>query len=256
MSNTAFIEPDIGFIKELKQNGGEELSKCYQCATCTVACNLTPLDRPFPRREMVLAQWGSADKLIYNSDVWLCHNCGDCSDKCPRGANPAETLAAIRNVSYQRLTIIPFLGKIFSTPKHLITMYLVPVVIFLGTLYGNDRLGIPDTWSNRIVYSEMFSLKMIDAVILPTVGIVGILSLLQIFFFWKGMKKHEPPLQPVTIGSIIGGLISTLIAIMTHKQFVKCDVNKPRFGAHGMMFYGFIALFITTNLVMLYSYGW
>jgi len=57
MADTYLVEPDIGFIKELAERGGQDLKKCFQCATCSVACKIAPEDKPFPRKEMIAASW-------------------------------------------------------------------------------------------------------------------------------------------------------------------------------------------------------
>ena len=82
------IKPDMEFVRALEESGGESLKKCYQCATCSVACPLAPPENPFPRKEMLWAQWGLKDKFSGDIDIWLCHNCQTCSDLCPRGARP------------------------------------------------------------------------------------------------------------------------------------------------------------------------
>ena len=47
------VSPDLNFVNDVIKSGGESLKKCYQCATCTVVCNVTPEDNPFPRWEFI-----------------------------------------------------------------------------------------------------------------------------------------------------------------------------------------------------------
>ena len=80
------VEPDLGLVEELAAFGAKDFKKCYQCATCSVSCSLSPDRDPFPRKEMLWAKWGLKDRLLKDADVWTCYYCGDCSTRCPRGA--------------------------------------------------------------------------------------------------------------------------------------------------------------------------
>ncbi len=61
MAEATVLNPDLGFIKDLQALGGGDLKKCYQCATCSVVCPISPETKPYPRKEMIAASWGLKD---------------------------------------------------------------------------------------------------------------------------------------------------------------------------------------------------
>jgi quinone-modifying oxidoreductase subunit QmoC len=148
MTEAYLIEPDLDFIKEVGALGGEDLKKCYQCATCSVACAISPDTKPFPRKEMIAASWGLKDKLVGNSDIWLCHNCGDCSTRCPREAKPADVLAAVRSYTIEEYAQPKVLAKALKDPKKLPILLAIPAVLFLaiGLITGLLDLYPPGWW--------------------------------------------------------------------------------------------------------------
>jgi ferredoxin len=89
------IQPDRKLIKEVIANGGD-VKKCFQCATCGSVCSLSDESGAFPRRQMLLAQWGMRDELLSDPGPWLCFYCGECSKMCPRQASPGESMMALR----------------------------------------------------------------------------------------------------------------------------------------------------------------
>ena len=96
MEQVRQIEPDLAFIGELMSLGGGDVNKCVQCATCTSVCTLSTNNPGFPRRQMLLAQWGLKEPLLSDPSPWLCFYCGECSKQCLRKANPGETMMALR----------------------------------------------------------------------------------------------------------------------------------------------------------------
>ena len=43
-----------------------------------------------------MLQMGLETKLESSLDPWLCYYCGECSDDCPRDAEPGETMMSLR----------------------------------------------------------------------------------------------------------------------------------------------------------------
>lgn len=154
------LKPDLEFARELEEAGGESLKKCFQCATCSVACPLAPANAPYPRKEMVWASWGLREKLRGDVDLWLCHNCGNCSDLCPRGAKPADMMAAARNVIYKDLTAPAIVGRWMSKASGLPILFAIPAVLWLIVWWiragYNNGEWFPRAADGRIVFGQIF----------------------------------------------------------------------------------------------------
>jgi quinone-modifying oxidoreductase subunit QmoC len=251
----ATLAPDLQFVNSIIQGGGETLKKCYQCATCSVVCNLTPNDNPFPRKEMIHAQWGMKDKLFGNPDIWLCHQCSDCTAYCPRGAKPGEVLNAVRKLSIENYSVPRFLGKAVGNPGSLVMLLAVPVVIYLGILAFLGHLNIESirNEAGNIAYSSLIKSYYIDGVNVPIFFFAVFSLAIGVSRYWKDMVRTTG-INPT--GNISGAITGTISDILTHKRFEMCNVTKSRKLAHMLVFFSFIGLAITTSWAVLYLYGY
>lgn len=250
------ISPDLDFVKDIISSGGESLKKCFQCATCSVVCNLAPDDKPFPRKEMIYAQWGLKDKLFGNPDIWLCHQCSDCTAYCPRGAKPGEVLNAVRKLSIENYAVPKFLGKALGSPGSLVPLLAVPAVIFaiiLASLGHLNLANVPLNEKGQISYHEFLPSLYIDSVFVP-IALFAVISLaIGVSRYWKTMVQAAGPVTPK--GSIWNAIYATISEILSHTRFEKCDLTKMRKISHFLVFYSFIGLAITTAWAVLYLYG-
>jgi quinone-modifying oxidoreductase subunit QmoC len=254
MADRHLVDPDLTLIKEVKQAGGDTLKKCYQCATCSVACKLSPEDRPFPRKEMLMAQWGQTDRLMQDPDVWLCHQCNDCSIQCPREARPGDVLAAVRSYAYRRFAFPQFMGRALAGPKALPLLLLTPIVILLACiLLSAPRMedGTFVFWTSSVIDFNLF---------LPhsTVDVLFVFGNIMIFLFaFIGFRRFWKALHQDTQGhklSLARGVILTFKEILSHARFRDCDTNRPRATAHLLLFFGFIAAMFTTGAVLVFIF--
>lgn len=253
--DSVIASPDLKFVQEIIKGGGESLKKCYQCATCSVVCNLTPNDKPFPRKEMIYAQWGLKDKLFGNPDIWLCHQCSDCTAYCPRGAKPGEVLNAVRKLSIENYSVPSFLGKAVGSPGALVLLLAIPAVIFLIILGGLGHLNLESirNEAGKIAYSSLVKSYYIDGVFVPIFMFAVVSLAIGVSRYWKDMIRATG-LKPK--GSIVSAVTETIGEILAHKRFEKCNVNKDRKLAHMLVLFSFIGLAITTAWAVLYLYGY
>jgi quinone-modifying oxidoreductase subunit QmoC len=256
MSNAHLVEPDVGFIKEVGKLGGEDVKKCYQCATCSVACPISPDTRPFPRKEMLATSWGLKDRLIGNGDIWLCHNCGDCSTKCPRGAQPGDVLAAVRAYAVAEYSTPKALGKAINNPAMLPILLAIPAVIFLvvgllSNLVGLDWLSFAPEgdalWGHDYVNNLLVDVIMIPtffaAIAVFALGLKRFIADIHANALLEG-KTNKQTIEPA---GFIQALIKIVPTIFKHQKFSECTVNTERSTSHMMVLFGFIGLFIVTN---------
>ncbi|MBC8413766.1 MAG: quinone-interacting membrane-bound oxidoreductase complex subunit QmoC [Nitrospira sp.] len=238
------IKPDLDFVKGVMASGGESLKKCYQCATCSVVCNVTPDDHPFPRKEMVWAQWGLKEKFVGNPDVWLCHQCNDCTAYCPRGAQPGEVLGAIRKQGIKEYAAVSFLSDLVGDKSKVALLFAIPAILvaLVISMAGN--------WAPEgdVIFSKFMPIITIQMLFTPALLFGVVVAFLGVKKFWTDMKQANG----VSSGDLKGSIIAALTEIVSHKKFQTCDVSKDRYISHGLVFFSFVALFITTAIGAVY----
>ena len=256
------LQPDMEFVRELQAAGGDSLKKCSQCATCSVACPMSPANNPYPRKEMVWASWGLKDKLEKDIDIWLCHNCGNCADLCPRGARPADMMAAARNMVYKDLMKPSIIGKWMSSAKGLPFLFAIPAVLWLFVWWimsmVNGGQWFPRAEDGRIVFGQIFyGDYTIDPIFMAT-------FFAALFIIIKGAMKLWQQLKPEGTLLLIGKdqpwyyhlYDLVLDEILLHKKFADCKsgpatgVKTPqRQLSHMLLFYSFCILAFVTAVV-------
>lgn len=247
------IVPDRGFIKALSRLGGNSCNKCFQCGTCSVVCPLSPDEGPFPRKEMIWAQWGLKDRLLRDPDIWLCHGCSDCSSSCPRGANPGDVMAALRSYAITHWAVPSFWGRLFSRLGGLPILVAVPAILLLAYLIATGKFIFPP---GEIVFTRYFPLPVLFGIVLLIGGFV-LSVVIGAWRFWQnlgGFNNNPSPAVARGKGNRLQGtqsqqhpwtvFVSVLGEIFKHTRFTQCGVNKSRFYVHLGILYGFILIMV------------
>ncbi len=239
MPNALLVQPDSEFIHGVIAGGGGDLKKCFQCATCSSVCSLSTEHRPFPRKQIVEAQWGLKDQLMGDPAVWLCHDCGDCTVRCPRGARPSTIMGAIRREAIKHLSVPRFMGSIVANPHQVWLLFAFPIVVL--ALIAMWPLRVESGHSLQFAY--LFPQARLEALFFT-------LSALVLLAFIAGAARFLRALRASGAdGPILLALVPVLTEIMTHRRFSTCSAERSRYWGHLLVFYGFAGLAVIGTVV-------
>jgi len=88
--------------QKIKEISGEDVSKCYQCGTCSGSCPMNTHAKVLPRQTMALAQLGQEEALLACDMPWICAACHMCVVRCPRGIDIARVMEALRQIKLRQ----------------------------------------------------------------------------------------------------------------------------------------------------------
>jgi quinone-modifying oxidoreductase, subunit QmoC len=250
------IDPDLDFIQSLSRQSGDTFMKCFQCGTCSATCEISPDTNPFPSKEMIWARWGMKDRLLVDSDVWLCYQCNDCSTRCPRGAQPGDVLAAVRRETIAHYAFPRFLGRWVNHARYLPFILGIPALLLAVVLLLIDpienALRMADKTGSEIVYSYSnmlphWALNSFFGIITLFIIIASVVGTTR---YWKALKKtdYNNPSKPVK--SLPSSIIATIKSVISHNKFTKCNAANHRSITHILVFFGFTGLTLVTLWVI------
>jgi quinone-modifying oxidoreductase subunit QmoC len=239
MADAVILQPDRDLIHDVMEGGGGDMKKCFQCATCSSVCELSTETRPFPRKQVLEAQWGMTNQLIGDPAIWLCHSCGDCSIRCPRGGRPGDIMGAVRAAVVKRLAFPRFMATMVSTPvRATLTLLLCALVILsIATLPSYQSLTSP------IVFADIFPKARLEQLFFAVSGFVLLALAVSATRFAKALRSAGAN------GPILAALFPALVEVMSHRRFANCTVEQNRRWGHMLALYAFLGLAVMGTVV-------
>ena len=242
MTPATAISPAPSFREELVRRGGAGAARCFQCATCSSVCDLSTPESAFPRRQILWAQWGLLDRLRADRSVWLCHQCNDCTARCPRDARPGDTLQAIRALLVEDLAAPRFMGRLVGRAAVTWPLLLgVPVLFWALFIQAVNGFAIPRT---PLVYADVVPQWMIYAVFMPAGAFTVVAAAVgarRAWTAWSGGAARQ--------GSLIASLGAAALEILGHRRFGTCSAARSRQLGHVLLLWGFVGALATTTLL-------
>lgn len=240
MSDAVTIRPDHDFIHDVARYGAGDMKKCFQCATCSSVCSLSTEDRPFPRRQVLEAQWGMREQLIGDPAIWLCHDCGDCTRRCPRGAHPSQTIAAIRTAVIRSVAFPRFMGTMVAMQEYGAIVFILAAAVLLALAI----LPIPHAAAGHpLVFAQMFPKSRLEPLFYVASGVAALAMVVGASRFIRALRANG------VRGAILPSLIPALVEIAGHRRFGKCQQGQRRRIGHLFVLWAFIGLAVMGTIV-------
>ncbi len=96
-----YKELDLKFKEEIKSKpGGENLSLCFSCGSCTATCPVSEEEESFnPRLMIKKSLLGYKEELLSELTIWQCIQCRRCVSACPQNVRFADIIRVLRELS-------------------------------------------------------------------------------------------------------------------------------------------------------------
>jgi heterodisulfide reductase subunit C len=76
--------------------------ECNQCGKCSSGCPAARVLALRPRKIALTGQRNRLDELIISDVIWLCAQCHQCMERCPREISPYEVIIYLQNLAVRR----------------------------------------------------------------------------------------------------------------------------------------------------------
>ncbi len=125
---------DFGSESHRQFNVSTRSAACFTCGECSSACPISCKKSVFdPRTIFRMVNLGLVDELIKNPAIWLCLDCGRCSDACSQLVEGREMIRRLKEIAVQKGAVdYKFLRCLQQINENVYNRWLDEVDAYLG----------------------------------------------------------------------------------------------------------------------------
>ncbi len=82
--------------------GGDTLTTCLQCGTCSGSCPAAADMDYLPRQLIAMIRAGMEDEVLDSHTPWMCVSCYHCMERCPMDVPVTELMYTLKQMAIQR----------------------------------------------------------------------------------------------------------------------------------------------------------
>ena len=212
-----------GLVDELQQYGAEDVNKCFNCGNCSAVCVQTEASTVLPRRSMHALQLGLESKLKSSLEPWLCYYCGECSEQCPKEAEPGETMMSMRRWLTSKYDFSG-ISRLFYRSWRWEVIAIVLAAILTGisfTLFGMSQGNI-NAYDGPNAFLPSAKIHIFDW---SMATVLVILLGINAIRMWRFVMGGDDP--RAVLGSYLAALYTLPLHFFAQPKFRQCDRKRP-----------------------------
>ncbi len=256
-------EVDLTLRRDLQRFGAFDIERCFNCGNCTAVCQHSDSSASLPRRLIRYGQLGLRERLLAAKEAWLCWNCRDCSDTCPRQARPSEYLEAVRRYTIASLDPTGVARLAYTSSVFLVGLALLLAALFAGVLVSGAGTPAPEA----LDLFGFLPFALIHHTGVVVLALVGLVVLLNVARFVAYLNQTAGPTAGLASPGAGGGWLGPLLAaagavvaeMANQARFRACAVGADRplllrpWFVHYCIMWGFIGLGVATAIDFLFK---
>ncbi len=253
------VRPELA--KELKRYGADDFNACYNCGNCTAVCNLTEGNENFPRMMIRYTLLGLKEEILSSRELWMCYYCGECSETCPREADPGELMAALRRYAIAHYEPSGITRLIFrNNPLYILFTLLLAVLLGFFLLTLKPEMSVSRWIFERIPYEVIHNLGLGAFVFMGITAFWGVFTMIRKL---RGKRVNQEQGKG-RFTKAWNAFRAMLREVATMERYRKCDTYEDEYFArkpwylrpwwiHWSVMWGFIGLLVATTLDFLFK---
>lgn len=101
-AQTAAVIPNSSLAREVLEEFGVNVNRCYQCGKCAVGCPVAYAMDLAPAQLIHAVRLGMDDVVLNSKTMWLCAACETCTTRCPQGVDISKVMDAAKITAVKR----------------------------------------------------------------------------------------------------------------------------------------------------------
>lgn len=245
---------DPQFHQELAAFGSNDIAQCVNCGNCTAVCELSENKTVFPRKIIRYVQLGLKDKLLESPEPWLCYYCGECSETCPRQANPGEIMMAVRRWLTAQYDHSRLARQFYTSPKHtwlaILGRAMIPLVL-LGLFHA--LTGFQGITTDRVALNSFAPVMWVWAAVLIHFGFLGYRVGSGAWTMSRLVLGANSGRAPIPLTVYLSELKTLVLHFLTQKRWRACGT---RHNGQWLQHFVLVSGYLTMLVLVVGLLGW